>query len=72
MKCPKQWPAIFTPLQTAGNVSRHKRPVPLTAVGMVIARPEATKRFAPLNEKGENAWKIGIKALIPNSVAVIE
>ncbi|CWY85813.1 phosphoribosylaminoimidazole synthetase (AIR synthetase) [Salmonella enterica subsp. enterica serovar Typhi] len=44
-------------------------------VGMVIAlsAPEADKALALLNEKGENAWKIGIiKASDSEQRVVIE
>ncbi len=71
-----QWPAIFTRLQTAGNVSRHEMYRTFNCgVGMVIAlsAPEADKALALLNEKGENAWKIGIiKASDSEQRVVIE
>ncbi|RIP85533.1 phosphoribosylformylglycinamidine cyclo-ligase [Salmonella enterica] len=71
-----QWPAIFTWLQTAGNVSRHEMYRTFNCgVGMVIAlsAPEADKALALLNEKGENAWKIGIiKASDSEQRVVIE
>ncbi|MDU2544209.1 MAG: phosphoribosylformylglycinamidine cyclo-ligase [Klebsiella sp.] len=61
-----QWPSVFNWLQTAGNVSQHEMYRTFNCgVGMVIALPaaEADKAIALLNEKGENAWKIGyIKA----------
>lgn len=63
---PRQWPSVFNWLQTAGNVSQHEMYRTFNCgVGMVIALPaaEADKAIALLNEKGENAWKIGyIKA----------
>ncbi|EDV6173687.1 phosphoribosylformylglycinamidine cyclo-ligase, partial [Salmonella enterica subsp. enterica serovar Mbandaka] len=71
-----QWPAIFTWLQTAGNVSRHEMYRTFNCgVGMVIAlsAPEADKALALLNEEGENAWKIGIiKASDSEQRVVIE
>ncbi|ECY5957177.1 phosphoribosylformylglycinamidine cyclo-ligase, partial [Salmonella enterica subsp. enterica serovar Enteritidis] len=67
---------IFTWLQTAGNVSRHEMYRTFNCgVGMVIAlsAPEADKALALLNEKGENAWKIGIiKAFDSEQRVVIE
>ena len=61
-----QWPSVFNWLQTAGNVSQHEMYRTFNCgVGMIIALPaaEADKAIALLNEKGENAWKIGyIKA----------
>lgn len=63
-------------LQTAGNVSRHEMYRTFNCgVGMVIAlsAPEADKALALLNEKGENAWKIGIiKASDSEQRVVIE
>ncbi|MCF3904743.1 AIR synthase-related protein, partial [Salmonella enterica subsp. enterica serovar Weltevreden] len=50
------WPAIFTWLQTAGNVIRHEMYRTFNCgVGIVIAlsAPEADKAIALLNEKGE-------------------
>ena len=61
-----QWPSVFNWLQTAGNVSQHEMYRTFNCgVGMIIALPaaEADKAIALLNDKGENAWKIGyIKA----------
>ena len=61
-----QWPAVFNWLQDAGNVSRHEMYRTFNCgVGMVIAlaADQADKAIALMNEKGENAWKIGyIKA----------
>ncbi len=62
----RQWPSVFNWLQTAGNVSQHEMYRTFNCgVGMIIALPaaEADKAIALLNDKGENAWKIGyIKA----------
>ncbi len=66
MSPPRQWPSVFNWLQTAGNVSQHEMYRTFNCgVGMIIALPaaEADKAIALLNDKGENAWKIGyIKA----------
>ncbi len=63
---PRRWPSVFNWLQTAGNVSQHEMYRTFNCgVGMIIALPaaEADKAIALLNDKGENAWKIGyIKA----------
>ena len=71
-----QWPAVFNWLQTAGNVSQHEMYRTFNCgVGMVIAlpAPEVDKALALLNEKGENAWKIGIiKASDSEQRVVIE
>ncbi|MCL7652640.1 AIR synthase-related protein, partial [Klebsiella pneumoniae] len=61
-----QAPSVYTGLQPAGNVSQHEMYRTFNCgVGMIIALPaaEADKAIALLNDKGENAWKIGyIKA----------
>lgn len=71
-----QWPAIFTWLQTTGNVSRYEMYRTFNCgVGMVIAlsAPEVDKALALLNKKGEYAWKIGIiKASDSEQRVVIE
>lgn len=71
-----QWPAVFNWLQTAGNVSQHEMYRTFNCgVGMVIAlpAPEVDKALALLNEKGENARKIGIiKASDSEQRVVIE
>jgi phosphoribosylformylglycinamidine cyclo-ligase len=71
-----QWPAVFNWLQTAGNVSQHEMYRTFNCgVGMVIALPEAEvdNALALLNEKGENAWRIGIiKASDSEQRVVIE
>ena len=57
-----QWPEVFNWLQQAGNVSSHEMYRTFNCgVGMVIALPAdvADSAIALLNEKGENAWKIG-------------
>ncbi|MBH3273416.1 phosphoribosylformylglycinamidine cyclo-ligase [Serratia marcescens] len=57
-----QWPAVFTWLQQAGNVSRHEMYRTFNCgVGMVIALPEAEVEaaIALLTAAGEKAWKIG-------------
>ncbi|WP_054179436.1 phosphoribosylformylglycinamidine cyclo-ligase [Trabulsiella odontotermitis] len=57
-----QWPEVFHWLQTSGNVSRHEMYRTFNCgVGMVIALPadQADNAVTLLNEKGENAWKIG-------------
>lgn len=57
-----QWPAVFSWLQQAGNVSRHEMYRTFNCgVGMVIALPEAEvdAAIALLTAAGEKAWKIG-------------
>ena len=64
----KAWelPKLFQWLQQAGNVEAQEMYRTFNCgVGMIIALPaaEADKAIALLNDKGENAWKIGyIKA----------
>lgn len=71
-----QWPEVFNWLQQAGNVSSHEMYRTFNCgVGMVIALPAdvADSAIALLNEKGENAWKIGyIKASDSEQRVVIE
>ena len=71
-----QWPSVFSWLQQAGNVSRHEMYRTFNCgVGMVIALPaaEADKAGQFLNDKGEQAWKIGyIKASDAEQRVVIE
>ncbi|MDU5690718.1 MAG: phosphoribosylformylglycinamidine cyclo-ligase [Citrobacter freundii] len=73
---PRVLPDVFNWLQTAGNVSQHEMYRTFNCgVGMVIAlpAPEVDKALALLNEKGENAWKIGIiKASDSEQRVVIE
>lgn len=73
---PRQWPEVFNWLQQAGNVSSHEMYRTFNCgVGMVIALPAevADSAIALLNEKGENAWKIGyIKASDSEQRVVIE
>ncbi|MDE9431178.1 phosphoribosylformylglycinamidine cyclo-ligase [Xenorhabdus bovienii] len=57
-----QWPAIFTWLQQAGNVSIHEMYRTFNCgVGMIIALPQSQAEQAVewLNAAGENAWQIG-------------
>ncbi|MGJ0577487.1 phosphoribosylformylglycinamidine cyclo-ligase [Xenorhabdus bovienii] len=57
-----QWPAIFTWLQQAGNVSNHEMYRTFNCgVGMIIALPQSQTEQAVewLNAAGENAWQIG-------------
>ncbi|MDC9621957.1 phosphoribosylformylglycinamidine cyclo-ligase [Xenorhabdus sp. XENO-7] len=57
-----QWPAIFTWLQQAGNVSNHEMYRTFNCgVGMIIALPQSQVEQAVewLNAAGENAWQIG-------------
>lgn len=57
-----QWPAIFTWLQQAGNVSNHEMYRTFNCgVGMIIALPQsqAEQVVEWLNAAGENAWQIG-------------
>ncbi|WP_340614924.1 phosphoribosylformylglycinamidine cyclo-ligase [Xenorhabdus thailandensis] len=57
-----QWPAIFTWLQQAGNVSEHEMYRTFNCgVGMIIALPQsqAEQAIAYLTASGENAWQIG-------------
>ncbi|WP_038221559.1 phosphoribosylformylglycinamidine cyclo-ligase [Xenorhabdus bovienii] len=57
-----QWPAIFTWLQQAGNVSNHEMYRTFNCgVGMIIALPQSQAEQAVewLNAAGENAWQIG-------------
>ena len=71
-----QCPEVFNWLQQAGNVSSHEMYRTFNCgVGMVIALPAdvADSAIALLNEKGENAWKIGyIKASDSEQRVVIE
>ncbi|ARU94871.1 phosphoribosylformylglycinamidine cyclo-ligase [Tatumella citrea] len=58
-----QWPAVFSWLQQAGNVSRHEMYRTFNCgVGMVIAlSPDnADKALQLLQDAGEKAWKIGV------------
>ncbi|QIQ21497.1 phosphoribosylformylglycinamidine cyclo-ligase [Zophobihabitans entericus] len=61
-----QWPAVFSWLQQAGNVSRHEMYRTFNCgVGMIIALPKDSvdKAIALLTAHGEKAWKLGeIKA----------
>ncbi|MDC9595566.1 phosphoribosylformylglycinamidine cyclo-ligase [Xenorhabdus anantnagensis] len=57
-----QWPAIFTWLQQAGNVSEHEMYRTFNCgVGMIIALPQsqAKQAISYLQASGENAWQIG-------------
>lgn len=57
-----QWPAVFSWLQQAGNVSRHEMYRTFNCgVGMLIALPAelADQAVELLNASGEQAWKIG-------------
>jgi len=57
-----QWPAIFSWLQQAGNVSRHEMYRTFNCgVGMVIALPQAEveSAIALLTAAGEQAWQLG-------------
>nr|WP_228005666.1 phosphoribosylformylglycinamidine cyclo-ligase [Xenorhabdus sp. BG5] len=57
-----QWPAIFTWLQQAGNVSEHEMYRTFNCgVGMIIALPQsqAEQAISYLTASGENAWQIG-------------
>ena len=71
-----QWPAVFSWLQENGNVDTYEMYRTFNCgVGMVIALPasEVDNALALLNEKGENAWKIGIiKASDSEQRVVIE
>ena len=61
-----QWPAVFSWLQQAGNVSRHEMYRTFNCgVGMIIALPKANaaKAIELLTAHGEKAWQLGeIKA----------
>nr|WP_222941648.1 phosphoribosylformylglycinamidine cyclo-ligase [Xenorhabdus sp. TS4] len=57
-----QWPAIFTWLQQAGNVSEHEMYRTFNCgVGMIIALPQSQveQAISYLTTSGENAWQIG-------------
>ncbi|MDX7991301.1 phosphoribosylformylglycinamidine cyclo-ligase [Xenorhabdus littoralis] len=57
-----QWPAIFTWLQQAGNVSDHEMYRTFNCgVGMIIALPQsqAEQAISHLKAAGEHAWQIG-------------
>ena len=57
-----QWPAVFSWLQQAGNVTRHEMYRTFNCgVGMIIALPadQLDKALALLKAEGENAWHIG-------------
>lgn len=56
------WPAVFSWLQEAGNVTRHEMYRTFNCgVGMIIALPqsEVEKALALLKGEGEQAWLIG-------------
>ncbi|MBP9679068.1 MAG: phosphoribosylformylglycinamidine cyclo-ligase, partial [Aeromonas sp.] len=56
-----QWPAVFSWLQQAGNVTRHEMYRTFNCgVGMIIALPadQLDKALALLKAEGENAWHI--------------
>ena len=58
-----QWPAVFSWLQQAGNVSRHEMYRTFNCgVGMVIALSpaDADKAVQLMTAAGEQAWKIGV------------
>lgn len=58
-----QWPAVFSWLQEAGNVSRHEMYRTFNCgVGMVVALPAelADTAVELLTASGEKAWKIGV------------
>ncbi|RXA96181.1 MULTISPECIES: phosphoribosylformylglycinamidine cyclo-ligase [Yersinia] len=60
-----QWPAVFSWLQQAGNVSRHEMYRTFNCgVGMVVALPAelADRAVELLTASGEKAWKIGVIA----------
>ncbi|PNW69343.1 phosphoribosylformylglycinamidine cyclo-ligase [Aeromonas veronii] len=57
-----QWPAVFSWLQQAGNVTRHEMYRTFNCgVGMIIALPanQLEKALTLLKAEGENAWRIG-------------
>ncbi|MFM5581279.1 phosphoribosylformylglycinamidine cyclo-ligase [Aeromonas veronii] len=57
-----QWPAVFSWLQQAGNVTRHEMYRTFNCgVGMIIALPanQLEKALTLLKAEGENAWQIG-------------
>ena len=57
-----QWPAVFSWLQQAGNVTRHEMYRTFNCgVGMIIALPanQLEKALTLLKAEGENAWHIG-------------
>ncbi|CNE06167.1 phosphoribosylaminoimidazole synthetase [Yersinia nurmii] len=65
-----EWPAVFSWLQQAGNVSRHEMYRTFNCgVGMVVALPAelADKAVELLTASGEKAWKIGAIAALPEA-----
>ncbi|BEE05341.1 phosphoribosylformylglycinamidine cyclo-ligase [Aeromonas veronii] len=57
-----QWPAVFSWLQQAGNVTRHEMYRTFNCgVGMIIALPanQLEKALTLLKAEGENTWHIG-------------
>ena len=57
-----QWPAVFSWLQQAGNVTRHEMYRTFNCgVGMIIALPadQLDKALALFKAEGENVWHIG-------------
>lgn len=57
-----QWPAVFSWLQQAGNVTHHEMYRTFNCgVGMIIALPanQLEKALTLLKAEGENAWHIG-------------
>ncbi len=66
-----QWPAVFSWLQEAGNVSRHEMYRTFNCgVGMVVALPAELADIAVelLTASGEKAWKIGVIAAAADGV----
>ncbi|MBZ6073059.1 phosphoribosylformylglycinamidine cyclo-ligase [Aeromonas schubertii] len=63
-----QWPAVFSWLQEAGNVTRHEMYRTFNCgVGMIIALPQhqLDKALTLLKAEGEQAWHIGHIAAQP-------
>ncbi|MBZ6066606.1 phosphoribosylformylglycinamidine cyclo-ligase [Aeromonas schubertii] len=63
-----QWPAVFSWLQEAGNVTRHEMYRTFNCgVGMIIALPQhqLDKALTLLKAEGEQAWHIGRIAAQP-------
>ncbi|BBQ52585.1 phosphoribosylformylglycinamidine cyclo-ligase [Aeromonas jandaei] len=65
-----QWPAVFSWLQQAGNVTRHEMYRTFNCgVGMIIALPahQLEKALTLLKAEGENAWHIGHVAKVADA-----
>ncbi|MCP3427553.1 phosphoribosylformylglycinamidine cyclo-ligase [Opacimonas viscosa] len=68
------WPAIFSWLQTQGNVTEHEMYRTFNCgVGLILALPQESveEALTILNELGENAWQIGTITTKTGSESVV-